>query len=397
MIKFRRTSTPSPRVLFPESVKREHFWSIPSLVVLLYFVAWHSLQLSPYYDGRTISYSPTQRPSTDSCAILLFGLPRAFPVVWPALQRHVILPNAVYGCDYYVHAFDVPSEPAGRSGQGGSIDTPNALKTLRRYIEEELPLDPVTWNLPKPATIHVSTSTMEEFETAHADLLHKIETVKDQNGNLVYVPWRHENYEFSTTINIVKMWHSIQRVWQSMQEHRLLGRPYKRVAVLRWDVVHMTPVDVYQINATHRDVQNTHVVMPGFAKFPVNDRGIYGPADAVEVWANERFKHVDKYVQEYRFKRPGSGIHSERYLGQFLLPRMKNRFPRYKFVDRTDWCFYRARADYSVWISDCSLPAHAQREAAVSYVTGCSCSEVQKRVRKVREVTCCLNHNITIA
>ena len=388
MINFRRSSTPSPRVLFPESTKRQHLWGICALVCLLYILAWQSLQLSPS-QGLPTSYSSAPRSS--SCAILLFGLPRAFPVVWPALQRHVILPNAAYGCDYYVHAFDVPSEPAGRSGQGGPIDTPNALKTLQQFIEEELPRDPVTWHLPKPATIYVSTSTNQEFETAHAKLLHKVETVKDQDGNLIYVPWKHENYEASTTTNILKMWHSIQKVWESMQDYQQFGRPYKRVAVLRLDVVHMTPVDVYQINATHRDVENTHVVLPGFAKYPVNDRGIYGPADAVQVWAAERFKKVDEYIQEFRFKRPGSGIHSERYLGQYLLPRMQNRFSRYKFVDRDDWCFYRARADYSIWISDCALPAHARRDAAVSYVTGCTCSEVQNRFRDVKEVTCCLN------
>ena len=403
MVKWRRPSI-SPRVLFRNDHHRRE--KIACILLLLFCVVlWHfesSLtpsSLSPR--GRSVKALgfQAQQPKHQNlpeptCAILLFGLPRAFPVVWPSLQRHVILPNAGYGCDYYVHAFDVPHEPAGRSGQGGPVDTQAALTTLQDYIQNKLPNDPLSLrHSSRPATIHVSTSTDEAFQTAHTDLLHRVETVQDEEGRSIYVPWKHENYEPSTTTNILKMWHSIQQAWQSMEEQvqEQKKNSYSRVAVLRWDVVYMTPVDIYQINATHRDLENTHVVLPGFAKYPVNDRGIYGPTDAVRVWATERFRHVDTYVQEYRFKRPGSGIHSERYLGQFLLPRMQSQFPSYTMVERTDWCFYRARADYSVWISDCPLPAHARRDAAVAYVTGCSCTDVQNRFRDVKEVTCCVD------
>ena len=61
--------------------------------------------------------------SSSSCAILLFGLPRAFKeYVLPSLEKNVIRPNAKYGCDYFVHFYKQASEGSGRSGRGGTIN-----------------------------------------------------------------------------------------------------------------------------------------------------------------------------------------------------------------------------------------------------------------------------------
>lgn len=418
------SSPSSPRAIISEKVQ----YYVAALLFLCALVL-HIVTVAPedYFWSPSSSSSPTaalslissssslQHVGDKPCAILLFGLPRGFRVVWPTLQKHVILPNAAYGCDYYVHAFDMAHEDPSRSGRGGTIDTTSALQIMQNYFANELPRDPMTAHLTRQAQIHVTTSTEEEFQTAHAELLQKVETVMDEHGRPVYVPWKHENYESSTTTNILKMWHSIQSAWQLMERTTVTTTTdssssywsaasttatttdYSRMAVLRLDVAYMTPVDIFQLNATHRDTTNSHYVLPGFAQYPVNDRGIYGPREAVRAWATERFQYVDEYVQEYKFKRPGSGIHSERYLGQYLLPRrIDYRFPQFKRVERPDWCFYRVRADQSVWISDCGLPAHAQREIMVSYVTGCECSEPVKKVRGAREVTCCVNNQTDI-
>lgn len=372
------------------------------LFCALAFHAWTTSLPMNAASSPSSSLLRTATTSQDSttCAILLFGLPRGFSVVWPSLQKHVIWPNAAYGCDYYVHAFDVTHEERGRSGEGGAIDTAHALHALQDYFTNQLPLDPLTAHLTRHAQFHATTCTDADFRAAHQDLLHRVETVMDEQGRPVYVPWKHENYERSTTTNILKMWHSIQSAWtlmedtvQQNQNSRRKGSdlPYTRVAVLRLDVVYMTPVDIYQLNATHRDTANTHFVLPGFAQYPVNDRGIYGPTSVVRAWATERFAHVDEYVQEFRFKRPGSGIHSERYLAQYILPRrIEYKFPQYRRVERSDWCFYRVRADHSVWISDCGLPAQARRDTAVAFVTGCTCTDVEKKIRDVKQITCCV-------
>ena len=386
MVKWHRPSI-SPRALFLADNRRERQLGVCCLVVLFYMIAWHM------HGSLTISMSSSPSFSSSSasfCAILLFGPPRAFPVVWPALRRHVILPNAAYGCDYFAHTFDVANgDSTDESGR-------RAVDTMQQYFLNDLSRDPMTRHLSHAATIHVSTSTQAEFEQEHADLLHRVKTIKDEQGRSVYLPWKHEGEEETTdAVGILKMWHSIQQAWQNMERHQNPTRPFARVAILRWDMVYMTPVDIYQIDTVRRDTDNTHVVLPGFAKYPVNDRGVIGPSDALRVWATERFQHVDAYVQEYRFKRPGSGIHSERYMGQYLLPRMQSQFARYQFVDRSDWCFYRTRADYSVLISDCSLPGHARRDDAVAYVTGCSCTDIVNRVHDIKEITCCTSINRT--
>lgn len=379
----------SPRALLRLESRRERLLGASVLAVLFYCIVWH-LQESSW--STPLSSPPTYYSSFPSCAILLYGSPNGFPVTWPALRRNVILPNAPYGCDYYVHTFDEDDSTGSQT-----MATDRIVETMQEYFEQQLSRDPLTRHLVQPATVHVSTSTQEEFETAHVDLLHRVDTKKDELGRPIYFPFFLENgEEFNSTTDTLKTWHSIQQVWQDMERHQQPGRPYSRVAILRWDIVYMTPVDIYQIDATRRDVQNKHVVIPGFAKYPVNDRGIYGPAKAVRMWATERFRHVDAYVQEYRFKRPGSGIHSERYMGQFLLPRMQSKFPKVEFVDRSDWCFYRVQPNHAVWISDCSLPAHARRDDAVAYVTGCSCSGIKNGPNGVKEITCCANETAVV-
>lgn len=68
-----------------------------------------------------------------------------------------------------------------------------------------------------------------------------------------------------TVDNIVKMWHSIERAWDLMEAHvQREGIQYTRVAMLRSDVVYMTPIDIWETERMGvRDRTNNVAVIPG--------------------------------------------------------------------------------------------------------------------------------------
>lgn len=357
----------TPRVLFVTGrIRRGGLVRAGLLALLIYTVLWQSLEAQDLL-GANRAFSS----STPSCAILFYGEPKAFSdVVWPALQKHVIQPNAAYGCDYFGHAMLETDT---------SMDE---LAILARYMHNELPKDPATRHLPRPAAVQLFHSTHEQFVQVHADLLHRVETATDERGRSIYKPWKKfQIVGQPSVVETLQQWYSMQQAWTQMEAHT--PQPYQRIAILPWDVVYMTPVDIYQYNSTHRDVGNKRIVLPGRST-----AAIYGPRRALQVWATKRFSHMDAYVQEYRFKAPGTGL--DQFVKQSLVPRMYNPLaPRYEMVVRRDWCLYRVRHNHGVWISDGSLPGHGRRDASVAYVTGCTCSSLQKLEGDIQEIICC--------
>ena len=160
----------SPRALFASEHRRERLVGGLTLALIFYLLAWHGQRSLP-----TAAHFGTSTSSA-SCAILLHGSPHPFAVLWPALRRHVILPNAAYGCDYFVHTW-----------QEDSTDRPQseAVQVMQKYFAHELTRDPLTRHLARPATLQVASSTDAEFRQVHADLLHRVETVVDQQGRSI--------------------------------------------------------------------------------------------------------------------------------------------------------------------------------------------------------------------
>ena len=95
------------------------------------------------------------------------------------------------------------------------------------------------------------------------------------------------------------------------------------------------------------------VAIPGFGRFPVSDRGIVGPYEAVQIWANERFTRIHNHVRSPVMK--GWGLHSEQFVFSNLLPAIQAL--GYTVVQDGKWCFFRARPDFSVWTNDCAVKA----------------------------------------
>uniref|UniRef100_A0A7S2Y3W3 Uncharacterized protein n=1 Tax=Entomoneis paludosa TaxID=265537 RepID=A0A7S2Y3W3_9STRA len=294
------------------------------------------------------------------CAIILFGLPRAFRrLVLPSLRQHVIRINAEkYKCDWYAHWYNDTREMPSRSGQGGELDS---IPTLKQALEKTI----LHYHHHDPR-IQFTTDSNTTFWESYGPLIQKILTEKGQrkfrkehavDPRLLYWPVKDISYNAQTLINIVKMWHSIQSAYQLAMQS---GIPYDRVAVLRSDVMFLTPIDIWSRVPTNQtttnssaatiyDLHNEYAVVPGgFGMYPINDRFIYGPAKAVQTWATQRFSLLEEHVHETILKKePGFGMHNERFLFHSIFPRIE------KLEYDMKLCLVRVRADSSVWINDC--------------------------------------------
>jgi hypothetical protein len=303
----------------------------------------------PWQEWRKGTTTP-RRPMvvTRPCAINLYGLPRQFAaMVLPGLRKHVIEVNARYECDYFVHYYDRHEESDYRGvdrGRGGQID-PDEILLLRLAVLDVHTRMNYSSVIPNVTFVKESEET---FFDRFGPFLDKIFHYTSADGRLLYLPYSEgEPFPNTTTVNIVKMWHSQEAVWRMMessswQEH------YSRVAMLRSDVLFVSPVDIYRHPDGSLDHDNRFAVVPNFGNFPVNDRMIYGPYDAVRLWAAGRFQHLDRHVRST----VGDGIHSEKYLSKAIFPLIQDAgVPILKAS--SDLCFLRVRSDLSLRFQDC--------------------------------------------
>ena len=72
---------------------------------------------------------------------------------------------------------------------------------------------------------------------------------------------------------------------------------YTRVGMLRSDAMYLTPIDIAMMDQSVPDTHNEHAVVANFGALPVNDRMVYGPYEAVKVWATQRFSKIDDWAQ----------------------------------------------------------------------------------------------------
>jgi hypothetical protein len=317
-----------------------------------------SAALGPSVSSQyTLSARPIRtNPSSWSCAICFFGLPRSFQLlVLPSIVQNVLIPNNANRCDFYLHYYDIKTEGKSRSGVGGTLDT-EQVWLLQDAVDRIYNNVNDTAAQPK---VHLSIvkDTNESFWEQHHERVHRYMNEKGEDGKLLYYPWMAKSYDNNSIINLIKQWHSIQEVWKAMERGgrqrfgSSMTKMYDRVAMLRNDVVFVTPFDIYQLNATWRDKANQFVSVPNWARFPINDRMVYGPAPAVKIWATERFERLEGHVQTYA--EPGYGLHSERFLDHAIFPAIRQELG-YEVTANPEICFFRARADGSCWINDCA-------------------------------------------
>jgi hypothetical protein len=332
---------------------------------------------------------------TGNCALCFFGLPRSFKLlVLPSIVKNVLLPNMVNQCDVYFHYYHVARESGGgRSGHGGRIDPNSITQGLRQAVHDLYYADTRNSDgIPVPPHVSITNDTDESFWNARRTLVEKYRTAKDAEGRYLYFPWMAKTFKYPTSMdNIVKQWHSIDAVWNDMEETgKQLGRNYTRVAMLRNDVMYVTPFDIYRRDcstlpyspstASSWDRHNQYAIVPNWARFPINDRMIYGPHEAVKIWATQRFRLLEEHVVTY--PEPGYGMHSERFLEHSIFPAIRN-VSGVSVTANPDVCFFRARADGSVWNGDCATRDGAAKgfryrkdiRQLVESISGGSCEE----------------------
>jgi len=284
------------------------------------------------------------------CAINLFGLPRSFKTMaLPSIVKNVLLTNAKYNCDIFVHYYKIAHDRAGRFNEGGDIDAESihALKDVTEIVAAH-----AGW--PAPAVVIVG-ETEDQFSDKYGDLVNRYQTATDPDtGVASYFRGADKSYKSTDQLkNIFMQWNSIQTAWDVMTDHANgIGIEYERVAFLRSDAFYALPVDIYQLDKDTYDYDNSYAIVPAFAKHPMNDRMMYGPADAVKIWATERFERLEHHVATHQLE--GYGMHSERFLAHEILSAIK-RETGHEIIENADICFYRTRASDRVMITDCSI------------------------------------------
>lgn len=333
-------------------------------------------------------FQPPDLP--EKCAICFWGLPRAFSaVVLPTLIQNILIPNAKYHCDFFVHYHHLEHEVPSRSGRGGVLN-PEEIFELAEAVKLVASNSSLSSSGDKNNTsykpiVRFAKSTDSDFYRRRGAFLNRTHTAKDSKGRYKYFPWKERSFHFPTTTDnvsrmnglttatavgclerhyltvahsfylhqIVRMWDGLSAAWNLLTETETkLNVNYTRVAMLRSDVAFITPIDIYSIQG-NKDINNVQrtAVVPGFAKWPVNDRMIYGPAPAVAIWASERFKWIERHVAKVARSLPGRGMQDEYYLDLTIFPAIRKL--GITIVEDETLCFLRARADESVWVNDC--------------------------------------------
>jgi hypothetical protein len=131
-----------------------------------------------------------------------------------------------------------------------------------------------------------------------------------------------------------KQWHSIERVWDLMEENENnLGVEYERVGLFRSDVKYTTPINIFDGDA----------VIPKFG-FIASDRMFYGLRENAKIWSKIRFSGVTCYKPRHA----ALAMHSEFYMKDFVLAKIPTE------VETRDFCFYRVRGNGDVLDDDCT-------------------------------------------
>jgi hypothetical protein len=312
--------------------------------------------------------------------------------VLPSLIYHVIPYN---DCDYYVHYYNVTEEAAGRSGEGGVVN-PDDVRLLERAVLLHGPGGSTTTTTTTTSRtrrrrrpiVEFAMDTEADFWRQYTAVVEKIRTtnmtIDGKKSRPLYFPYKAQTYKrFTTTDNIIKMWHSIQSAWYLMERsERSRQLHYTTVAMLRSDVVYVTKMEILvDASSSSSSSEPPVVTIPAFGQHPVSDRAIYGHRDAVQIWATQRLARLDDHVHWVAQKHPGWGMHSERFMAWTIFPAMRQHLlqidgqqqpppplrrddgeyrpddgtPLLQIREDPHWCFLRARADGSVWIRDCEI------------------------------------------
>jgi hypothetical protein len=346
-----------------------------------------------YDDNSSLSQKKNLTSVVGPCAILFYGLPRQFrTLVLPSIVEHVVRPNLRHDCDYFVHYHNrsTPEDPVLEArgadlGRGGPVSAAEiyafqaAVEDLYDRIKE---VSPSLFR--RPPKVQFVQTTDDDFRDYYQKLLPKLHDARWNGGSSaasgsntswtpLYIPTSEaEPFSNATLHNILKMWLGQEAAWKVM-EASSKQRHYSRVAMLRNDMLFVTPIDIYRLPSSHTlDLANQYAVIPGgFGNHPVNDRLIYGPYDAVRLWATGRLTRLVEHV--HRMAPLGHGIHDEQFLYHTIFPAIRDAgIPI--LTAGPEMCFLRVRSDQSIRMSDCGRGCvHAHNQAVIETLLQRTC------------------------
>lgn len=232
------------------------------------------------------------------CALLFFGLVKQFPdIVLPSIRKHIIARNP--DCDVFAHTYKLTATTNARNREFG---------------------DRIQWRNIAMLTNRTVFDTMASFSSAR-----NLTEYRRHFPNGV-------SWHYPTSLdNMIKQWHSIERVWDLMTRSSSASR-YERVGLFRSDVVYFTDVDIDAHDAAIPDFEHW---------WGMNDRMFYGRRKYAKVWAKTRFSQVGDFLHMH----PSKGLHSETFMA-FLMRGIP--------VQRVTICFHRVRAMGHVEPDGCS-------------------------------------------
>ena len=256
------------------------------------------------------------RTDYDRCALNFYGLPRSFlHMTLPSVIENILIPNLPYDCDIYVHYHYKEAEAQSRSGDGGKLN-PNEIFLLEEAMRQ---VGAHVLGATYRPIIRFANYTDEEFWKTHGALLNRTRTTFDDLGRNIYLPRPDPSYTNEVTDNIIRMWHSQQKVFELMDETaQELEINYTRVAMFRSDVFFLTRIDILENGEGGIDYENRKAVFPGFAKSPTNDRMVVGPYQGVRQWAIKRFILLNSHLVANTRISQKWGMHSEMFVFRYV-------------------------------------------------------------------------------
>lgn len=227
--------------------------------------SWARTNITPASFNRSSYFH-----GNDRCAINFYGLPRSFfSMTLPSVIENILLPNVGNDCHVFVHYHYLTQENQGRSGRGGTV-RPNDVLLLEEAMRQ---VGQRVFGPFYEPTVRFRNYTEDNFWQTHGPFLNKTRHAKDEQGRSLYLPARDPSITQAQIDNIVRMWHSQHSVWQLMEEtSHELSVNYTRVAMIRSDVIFLTPINIIEDGNANIDYDNRVAVVPAFAKCPVNDR-----------------------------------------------------------------------------------------------------------------------------
>ena len=262
--------------------------------------------------------------NNNQCAILLFGTPRSFTsVVLPMLKQHVLLPNLIYSCDYYVHINSVEYEDVPLyQGSGGHITNPDVVA---RELENAILRNDTRLSDSSPVFVRFVNSTRLERFKRHRELYLKTHLLQDESGHWV---------QYS---DVIQSYDGITMAWNLMESE---NRSYNHVAVVGLHTIYIDPLDIYHLYASGNNIVISDASPNAF-----------GPYEAMKIWVTERFNHIYKHVSTLVATGIGSPKLTEgELLKQTVLPILEKK----RFLPVTIQCSLDVLPDNSVLLEGCN-------------------------------------------